>query len=310
MEFGYLAVLLNSTIRSTTPVLLAALGSAICSKAGVFNIALEGQMLIASFTAVAVNYLTGSLFLSVIAGVLSGMLVGCIVAVLQVKYNAADMVIGTSINLLVSGLTSIFLYIILGVKGSFRSPKLVAFKKLTIPIVSDIPFIGRMVESLTIIDFLSYAIAILLFIYLFKTISGFRVLSIGVNQEAAESLGIKAVRTKMLMVILSGALCGLGGTVLSLGQVTLFTENMTAGRGFIAMAAASMGMNHPLYVIISSVFFGLAQAVGASMQNIIPSQLTMTIPYIATIIALAVFSNNNRRIKFLNKSAKKENAVN
>ena len=95
MGLAYLAVLINSTIRSTTPVLLAALGSAMCSQAGVFNIALEGQMLIGSFAAIAVNYLTGNLFLSVLAGVLSGTLIGVIVAVLQVKYNAADMVIGT-----------------------------------------------------------------------------------------------------------------------------------------------------------------------------------------------------------------------
>lgn len=308
MGIGYLAVLINSTIRSTTPVLLAALGSAICSQAGVFNIALEGQMLIASFTAIAVNYLTGSLLLSVVAGVLSGALVGTIVAILQVKYNAADMVIGTSINLLVGGLTSILLFLILGVKGGFNDPTLISLKKISLPFIRDIPFIGRVFDNLTIIDYLAYVIAIIIFIYLYKTVSGFRVISIGVNKEAAESLGIKAIRTRMMMVILSGALCGLGGTVLSIGQVTLFTENMTSGRGFIAMAAASMGMNHPLYIIISSLFFGFAQAFGASMQNTIPSQLTMAIPYIATIIALAIFSNKTKKNKLLNNISKKEKA--
>ena len=117
MDSNYLASIINSTIRSTTPVLLAALGSAICSQVGVFNIALEGQMLIASFVAIVVNYLTGSVVLAVFAGIISGALIGAIVAILQVKYNAADMVIGTSINLLVGGLTSILLFIVLGVKG-------------------------------------------------------------------------------------------------------------------------------------------------------------------------------------------------
>lgn len=301
MEMGYLAVLINSTIRSATPVLLAALGSAICSRAGVFNIALEGQMLIASFTAIAVNYHTGSTTLAVLAGVLSGALIGYIVALLQVKYKAADMVIGTSINLLVAGLTSILLFIVLGVKGGFKDPSLITLKKVSLPIIRDIPFVGRIFENLTIIDYSAYIIAFVIFIFLFKTVSGFRVISIGINKEAAESLGVKAVRTQMLMVILSGALCGLGGTVLSMGQVTMFTENMTSGRGFIAMAAASMGLNHPLFIIVSSLFFGFAQAAGTSMQNIVPSQLTMAIPYIATIVALAIFSKkNNKTLKVRN----------
>lgn len=295
MDSNYLASIINSTIRSTTPVLLAALGSAICSQVGVFNIALEGQMLIASFTAIVVNYLTGSAALAVLAGVLSGALVGGIVAVLQVKYEAADMVIGTSINLLVGGLTSILLFVILGVKGGFSSPDLVSLKKINIPIIRDIPFLGRILENLTLLDYMSYVIAVLTFIYLYKTVSGFRVRSIGVNREAAESLGIKAIRTRMIVVTMSGALCGLGGTVLSMGQVTLFAENMTAGRGFIAMAAGGMAQNHPLLAIISSLFFGAAQAAGVALQNVIPSQLTMTMPYIATIIALAIFSNQNKK---------------
>ncbi|NLW42928.1 MAG: ABC transporter permease, partial [Tissierellia bacterium] len=271
MSWGYLAVLINSTIRSTTPVLLAALGSLVCSRSGVFNIALEGQMLVASFTSILVNYYTGNVFLSVTAGVLSGVFIGMIVALLQVKYNAADMVIGTSINLLVGALTSILLSIFLGVRGSYSSPDLVSLKKIKIPIINSIPIIGRIFENLTVIDYMAYVLAILIFIYLFRTISGFRVLSVGVNKDAAESLGINGTRVRMSMVILSGALCGLGGVALSMGQVILFTENMTAGRGFIAMASASMGMNHPIYVIVSSLFFGFSQAIGATMQNLIPS---------------------------------------
>src|SRR5699024_3129991 len=221
-----------------------ALGSALCNQVGVFNLALEGQMLISSFVAIIINYFTGNVLLAVVAGVASGALIGAIVAVLQVKYKAADMVIGTSINLLVAGLTSTLLFVILGVKGSFSSPELTPLKRLSIPIIRNIPFLGRIFENLTIIDFLSYLIAILVFIYLYRTVSGFRVLSVGVNREATESLGIEAIRTRMIVVIISGALCGLGGAVLSMGQVTLFTEEMTAGRGFIAMAAANMGQNH------------------------------------------------------------------
>lgn len=297
MEFNlnYLAVLINSTIRSTTPVLLAALGSAICSQVGVFNIALEGQMLIGSFTAIVINYITGSTLLSVLGGVLSGALVGLIVAILQVKYNGADMVIGTSINLLVGGITSILLTVILGVRGSFSSPDLVSLKNIKLPIINNIPLMNKLFQNLTIIDYISYVIAFLIFIYLYRTVIGFRTRSVGINKDASESLGINATRIRMATVVLSGALCGLGGVVLSLGQVTLFTENMTAGRGFIAMAAASMGQQHPLLTVLSSLFFGASQAFGVAIQNVIPSQITMSIPYVFTVIALAVFGFRRKR---------------
>lgn len=295
MSSAYFASILNSTLRSTTPILLAALGSAICARVGVFNIALEAQMLIGSFFSIVVNYFTGNVFLSVMAGMLSGAFIGLIVAVLQVKYKAADMVIGTSLNLLVNGATSFLLYIIFGLRGKLVDSRLVSLDKINLPVIKDIPFLGRVLENLTIIDYLAYAIAILLFIYLFKTVSGFRTLSVGISREASESLGTKGARVQMRMVILSGALCGLGGTVLSMGQVTMFTENMTSGRGFIAMAAASLGQNHPILTIVSSLFFGLCQGIGLALQNVIKSQLTMTLPYIATIIALVIFSRRNMK---------------
>lgn len=288
MNWEYIASIVNSTIRMTTPILLAALGSAICSRVGVFNIALEGQMLIATFFSIVVNYFTGNVLLSVLAGVASGALIGYIVAVVQVKYRAADMVVGTSLNLLVSGATSFLLYLIFGLRGKLVDNSLVSLAKINLPVIRDIPFLGRVLENLTIIDYLAYIIAFLLFIYLFKTVSGFRTLSVGINKEAAESLGTKALRIQMVIVTLSGALCGLGGVVLSMGQVTMFTENMTSGRGFIAMAAASLGMSHPLQTIVSSLFFGFCQSIGVSLQNVVKSQLTMTLPYLATIVALVI----------------------
>lgn len=304
MDMNYLASIINSTIRSTTPVLFAALGSAICSKVGVFNIALEGQMLISSFVAVVVNFYTKSLFLAVGAGVLASSIVGLVVAILQVKYKAADMVIGTSINLLVGALTAIFLFIILGAKGSFSSPELISLTKINPPPFMAGTFIGRIFENLTILDYMSYVAAIITYIFLYKTVKGFRCLSVGINEQAATSLGVNPTKIQMLMVIISGALCGLGGSALALGQVTLFTENMTAGRGFIAMAAASMAQNHPLGSMVSSLFFGACQAYGVAIQNVVPSQLTKAIPYLATIIALGVFGKRSQSRKIKTKKEK------
>ena len=293
MNSAYIASIINSTLRSTTPILLAALGSAICDRVGVFNVALEAQMLIATFVSIAVNFFTGNVLLSVLAGVASGALVGLVVAILQVKYKAADLVVGTALNLLVGAITTFLLYLVFGLRGSLIDNRLVSLTKINLPIIKDIPFVGRMLENLTIIDYLCYVIAIALFIYLFKTVSGFRDLSVGINKTAAESLGTKATAIQMRMVILSGALCGLGGVALAMGQVIMFTENMTSGRGFIAMAAASLGMAHPLLTICSSLFFGLCQSIGLALQNVIKAQITTAIPYIATIVALVVFSKRN-----------------
>lgn len=301
MNANMLAVIINSTIRSTTSVLLAALGSAICSRVGVFNIALEGQILIGSFVAIVANYFTGNVYIAVLCGVLAGVAVASLVAVLQVKYQAADMVIGTSVNLLVGGLTSVLLNTILGVKGSFSSPELKALPKINIPVIRDIPFVGRVLEQLTFIDYLSYLLAVLMFVYLFKTVQGFHVQSVGKNKEAAGSLGVKTLRIQILAVLVSGALCGLGGSVLCMGQVTLFTENMSSGRGYIAMASSNMGQTHPLFIILSSLFFGFCQALGVSLQNVIPSQLTLAIPYIATIIALSIFGSRTLKKKLRSK---------
>ncbi|QOV18657.1 ABC transporter permease [Blautia liquoris] len=297
MNTNLLAVIINSTIRSTTPVLLAALGSAICSQVGVFNIALEGQILIGSFVGIVVNYYTGNVYVAVLCSVLAGAAISSLVSILQVKYRAADMVIGTSVNLLVSGLTSVLLYTILGVKGSFSNPALKPLPKIAIPVVKDIFFVGRVLEHLTFIDYLSYILAAAMFVYLYRTVQGFHVQSVGKNKEAAGSMGIKGLKIQMIAVLVSGALCGLGGAVLSMGQVTLFSENMSSGRGYIAMAAASMGQNQPILIIVSSLFFGFCQAIGVSLQNVIPSQLTLTIPYIATIIALSAFGNKKLKKK-------------
>lgn len=297
MNTNLLAVIINSTIRSTTPVLLAALGSAICSQVGVFNIALEGQILIGSFVGIVVNYYTGNVYAAVLCSVLAGAAISSLVSILQVKYRAADMVIGTSVNLLVSGLTSVLLYTILGVKGSFSNPALKPLPKIAIPVVKDIFFVGRVLEHLTFIDYLSYILAAAMFVYLYRTVQGFHVQSVGKNKEAAGSMGIKGLKIQMIAVLVSGALCGLGGAVLSMGQVTLFSENMSSGRGYIAMAAASMGQNQPILIIVSSLFFGFCQAIGVSLQNVIPSQLTLTIPYIATIIALSAFGNKKLKKK-------------
>ena len=299
MDYEYIAVIINSTIRSTTPVLFAALGSAICSRAGIFNVALEAQLLIASFVSIALNALTKSLIFAVVGGIVASVIVSFIVALLHVKYKAADMIVGTSLNALVGGLTIFLLSLVFGVRGTLSDPSFIRMPTINIPILKDIPFVGVVFGQLTIFDYLSYIMAILMYIHLFKTVSGFRLQSVGIKKVASESLGVNAIRIQMMAVLFSGVLCGIGGCALSMGQVTLFAEGMTAGRGWIGMAASSVGLAHPIYVIISSMFFGFAQALGGALQVSFSSQLTSAVPYVATIIALGYsgYVAKKRRLK-------------
>ena len=146
MNVEYIAMVIHSIIQSTSPILLVALGSAVCSQVGIFNIALEAQMLIGCFTSIAVNYFTGSVLLSIIGGIAAGMLVGAVVALLQVKYKAADMVVGTALNILIGGLTSFMLYKIFNLRGTLKDDRLVPMIRVNIPGVEKMPFLGTVLS--------------------------------------------------------------------------------------------------------------------------------------------------------------------
>ena len=293
MEFDlqYLAVVFNSTLRLMTPILYVALGSALCNRVFIFNIGLEGMMLTGAFFAIVANYFTGSVMISIIAAVVSASVIALIAGIFMVTFKGAMLVVGVAINILMAGMTTFLMQIIFGVKGAFVSSDLVGLPKANVEFLKGNEILYTMFGSLTYLDYLAFVIAIILYVYLFKTVSGFRLRSVGINKEAAESLGINGDRLQIGMVVLSGALSGLGGCLLSMGGVTMFAQNITAGRGFIAMAAGTLGAAHPLGVIASSSFFGLAQSAANMLQNTnISGQLTMAIPYAATIVGLAVYN--------------------
>lgn len=288
MNALYYASIINTVLRYTSPVLLATLASLLCSRAGVFNIALEGQMLLGSFFAIAVNYYTHSVVLSVLAGVAAGALVGLLVAVFQIRLGTKDMVVGTSVNILAVALSAYLLYAFFGVRGALADSSLVAMSKINLSFLPADFFLFRVFANLTFIDYGCYLIAVLLYIYMYKTIGGFHLRSVGINKAATESLGTKADRTQVCAMIVSGALCGLGGVALCMGGVTMFAENMTNGRGYVAMAASTLAADHPLLAILASLFFGGALAMSAVLQNTINSNITSTFPYLATIIFTSI----------------------
>ena len=170
-------------------------------------------------------------------------------------------------NTMMGGVTTYLLYVIFKTKGVFTDPSLVSLTKIDIPFIKDIPVLGTMISGLTIIDYLAFIIAIGMHIFLYKTVLGYRLRAIGINKEAARSLGIPVEKYQFLTISLSGLLCGLGGVLLSMGTVTLFIQNITSGRGYIAMAANNLGKSNPIGVLLSSLFFGFSQAAGNVLQN-------------------------------------------
>ena len=302
----YIEVLLNSTLRMTAPILLVTLSAVLCSKVNLLHIGLEGAMIAGAFFSIVVNYFTGSVFLAVLAGAMGGLFVSGLIAVVVVIFKAHAVVVGLAANTLMIGATTYLLFIIFNTRGIFTSPDLIGLSAINLPIVRSIPFLGGVFANLTIVDYMAFILPFVIFIFLYRTVLGFRIRAVGINIEAARSLGTPVERYQILTMTLSGLLSGLGGVLLSMGAVTLFIQEITSGRGFIALAANTLGQAHPIGVLIATSFFGLTQAVGVALQNTaIRTPITASIPYASTIIALiGLFIYKDIKTKLKHKKAK------
>jgi len=290
------ASLLNSTFRLIAPILLAALGGLLCERVLVFNIALEGTMLLGAFTAVAVSFYMGSSMAGVLAAAVVGLLFSLLLGVFVVRLRSDAIVAGIAMNLFASGLTIFLLRRIFGAKGYFKDPAIVGLNNLEIPIISEIPYIGDILSGHTWVVYLSWVLVIVVWIILFKQVIGLRMRGVGQNDFAAETLGVNMSRIRYIALAFAGALCGIAGAQLSLGQVTLFAENMSSGRGWIAVVAVMLGRDHPVGVFSASLLFGFAEAVSFRLQGMmLPHQIADTIPYLITLIALFIMQITRSR---------------
>jgi simple sugar transport system permease protein len=290
------ATLLNSTFRFVTPILLAALGGLICERVGVFNIALEGLMLTGAFAAVVGSYYAGSAVGGVLTAVVAGIALAAIFAYFAVTLRGDMIVLGIALNLLASGLTVFLLRTIFGVKGAFQDPSLQGLGKIDIPGLEALPILGPLLSGHSWVIYLSWLLVVAMQLLLFHHTLGLRMRGVGEHPEAAATLGVSVTGLRYLAVLLSGALCGLAGAQLSLGNVTLFVENMSAGRGWIAVVAVMFGRAHPLGVLAASVLFGLADSIGFRLQGLqMPSQFTGMVPYVVTLVSLFIIEAQRRR---------------
>lgn len=285
--FNY--TLIASTIRLSTPLILAALGGLYSERSGVINIALEGMMLAGAFTAAAVTVFTHSSLVGVLAAILAGVLVAALHAVATINFRADQVVSGTAINILFLGVPALLSGALFESTGATRQlskdevlPDLMIFSPESSPMLSS-------VFNQKPIVYLAFLVAGLSVYVLYKNRFGLRLRAVGENPEAADTAGVNVRRMRYAGVLISGALAALGGAYLSIGQSSQFTRNMTAGRGFIALAALIFGKWHPVGALMACLFFGLAEAVSIRMQgNVnIPNQFVMMIPYVLTIVVLA-----------------------
>ncbi len=291
ISIEYLASVFATVIRQTSPILLVALCAGVCSKVKVFNIALEGTLLISAFFAFLTQYFVRNIWLSVLVAMAVAMLTTFIMSFFIVKLKGQPMIVGMAINTFALGFTTFLLSMIFNTKGTVTDPTLKGLPKITLPVIKDIPVVSTMFSSLTIIDYAAFVLAVVMYVIMYKTVIGFRLRAIGVNKSAASSLGVNVERYQIVATTLSGSMIGLAGCLLSLGSVTLFIQNISAARGYVALAANNLCQGHPLGCLLSSALFGFTKALAQVLQNTaIKQQLLECIPYIATIVAMAVYN--------------------
>jgi simple sugar transport system permease protein len=282
--------LFAAALRMATPLVFASLGGLFSERAGVVNIALEGMMLSGAFSGVFATYVTGNPWVGVLASILAGGALGLFHGVLTVRFAGDQIVSGTGINLFALGFTAYMSQVVWGSRGASQNVQ--GLETLSIPLLRDIPGVGEVLGKQTPLVYISLIAVVLSYILLFKTPSGLRIRAVGEHPAAADTTGVDVYRTKYLCLMLSGMLAGLGGAFLSLGHLNVFVYTMVGGRGFIALAAMILGGWTPIGALGASILFGFADALQMRLQSValLPSQIILTLPYILTVVVLAVFA--------------------
>ena len=287
MPVEVVVAMLAIAVSRSTPLVLGALSGVMCERAGVVNIAIEGMMLAGAFAGFFVGIYTRSLFWAVLAAVAVGVVLSALHALLSIRFRVDQIISGTVINILAVGTTG-FLNRALFSTGA--PPGQAVLPNLTLPVLSDLPVVGRILFSQKPITYAAVLLVVLVHVLIFKTAWGLRIRAVGEHPLAADTVGIDVYRTRYLSVLVGGALAGLGGAYFTLESVPHFEPLMTNGRGFIALAAMIFGKWTPLGAWGAALLFGVAEALPVTLQiqgiNV-PFQLVGLLPYVLTIVVLA-----------------------
>jgi simple sugar transport system permease protein len=288
-KFIPLTGLLQAAVLLAVPLIFGSMAGLLCEKSGVINIAIEGQLLFAAFVSAVIASLTQNLIWGLISAPIAGALVSWILAYFSIRFQVDQVILGFVINVLVLGLTNFF-YTVLLVPYESTWNAAGSFSAIPIPVLSKIPIIGPILFNQTIIVYFMYLIVTVIQIALFKSKWGLRTRAVGELPIAADSVGIDVNKLRFRNVLIAGAVAGVGGAVFTIGAVGVFSQSMTAGAGFIALACLIFGKWSPKGALIAALFFGFTNSLQSNLSIAgvpIPSEFMLMIPYIATIIAVS-----------------------
>ncbi|APZ51982.1 ABC transporter permease [Salipiger abyssi] len=303
MDLVTVLQVLDSTVRLATPLLLACLAGLFSERSGIFDIGLEGKMLAAAFASAAIAAVTGSVWLGLLAGIVASLLMSGIHGLASITFRGNQLISGVAINFLASGLTVLIAQDWFGQGG--RTPSLMGggrFEPITLPFaeaLSGVPVLGpvyaELISGHSILVYVAFLMVPLSWFVLFRTRFGLRLRAVGEAPEAVDTAGVSVIGLRYAAVMICGLLCGLAGAYLATGLQAGFVREMTAGRGYIALAALIFAKWRPWYALSACLLFGLLQAVALRYQNIdlggitIPVQVMDALPYILTVVILAGF---------------------
>lgn len=291
---GALTKLLDSTLRLSIPIAFAALGGAFSERSGVFNIGLEGLLLMGAFGAALGTFHTGAPVIGLAVGVLLGLLLALPLAIMAVSLGVNQIVAGIAINLFSLGLTSFLARVAIGEKAN--TELLPGFEPIALPGLSAIPLIGPVLFEQDVLVYAIYLLVPILYYLMYHTPWGLRIRAVGHNPRACDTAGVPVHLVRYACVLGSGALAALGGCYLVLAQVFVFSEHMSAGKGFIALAAIILGRWSPVGAFLACLLFGFFDALQLRLQfqnPEVPYQIFSTLPYVVSIVALVVIAGRN-----------------
>jgi general nucleoside transport system permease protein len=285
MPLGNVAAL---AVRAALPLVFGALAGVLCERTGVINVAIEGQLLTGAFAGALVGTLAASSWAGLVAAAVGGLFIGLLLAVLAIRYLVDQVVLGVVLNLFALGLTGFLFTQLMQEHGDkYNNPPV--FPVWRIPVLSDLPVIGPALFASNVFGYLAIVLVIVVHIALFRTRWGLRTRAVGEHPTAADTVGIRVNRTRYRNVLLAGLVAGIGGASLTIGDVGGFTNNMTNGKGFIALAALIFGRWSPVGATLAALLFGFSDALAGFLGNssAIPSEFLSMLPYLATIVAVA-----------------------
>lgn len=290
------AGLLGGALALATPLVFGALGGVVGERAGVVNIAIEAQLLAGAFCASITATITATPWAGLVASVLAGMLVALVLGVFAISYHIDQVIVGVVLNVLVIGLTTfLFRQVLNPQREMFNAPR--PFDVVPIPFLSEIPILGPVLFRQTIVVYLMFMTVVLVWYGMYRTRWGLRLRAVGEHPQAADTVGIDVSRTRYRNLVIAGAITGAGGAFFTLVAVPSFNPEMTAGAGFIALAAVIFGKWHPLKATLAALLFGFASSLQSTLSVIgspVPSQFMLMLPYVVTIFAVAGLVGRSR----------------